>query len=300
MGSISRLRQIWSWLPAFRMVGETEHVRGAADALHVSASALSRSIALLEDDLGVLLFTRSGRHLALTEEGKMLLNALRRAMDDIREAVLEVEGGVLRGQVRISSPGTVMRILLLPALARLRSDYRDLHPKLSTFPDDELIDRLQKNTLDVAFTTHRLPEESLTQTLLGRYTCGIYSGVEHRLAAAKSPTVEEVCDCLFVAPPADLRGAPREGWPRDLERNVAVEVSDLQAGIEFCSTGDFLAVLPDLLVTSDVTAGRLRRLPLDLIDPVQIFAAHCGSSRARVTIEAAAKTAAELGLTPHC
>jgi DNA-binding transcriptional LysR family regulator len=47
MERVIRLNQIWSWLPAFRAVAETEHVHEAAQSLHLTPSTLSRAIHLL-------------------------------------------------------------------------------------------------------------------------------------------------------------------------------------------------------------------------------------------------------------
>ena len=52
MDKVQRLHRFWSWLPAFSAVAETQHLPSAALKLHVSPSALSRTIRLLEDDLG--------------------------------------------------------------------------------------------------------------------------------------------------------------------------------------------------------------------------------------------------------
>ena len=51
----------------FRVLAKTEHYTKAADALAISQPSLSRAIALLEEELGVLLFTRRGRNVVLTD-----------------------------------------------------------------------------------------------------------------------------------------------------------------------------------------------------------------------------------------
>ncbi|MBP8302176.1 MAG: LysR family transcriptional regulator, partial [Planctomycetes bacterium] len=61
MDRLLRLDALWNWLPAFRAVGETQHLPSAATALHVSPSALSRSVRLLEQRLGCTLFERRSR-----------------------------------------------------------------------------------------------------------------------------------------------------------------------------------------------------------------------------------------------
>ncbi|MEZ4385367.1 MAG: LysR family transcriptional regulator [Nannocystaceae bacterium] len=290
------LRQIWSWLPAFRMVGETEHIRSAARELRVSASALSRSISLLEDNLGIELFTRARKQLRLTEEGRALLLALREAMRLLDEAVLEVEGKALRGALRISAPNTINRLLIVPTLAKLRARHPDLRPRLSKLRDDAIIEHLRMDQLDVAFVTQSLRSEAITQVWVGAYSSGIYVGAGHPLRERRSLTVADLRDLSFVAPPPSEHGRPREGWPPELERNVAVEVTDLQTGIDLCLSGDYIAVFPDLLVADLRRAGLLHRLDLEILPPLNIFALHRRSKRAQVAAAAATAIAEALGL----
>lgn len=80
MDRAARLAELWSWLPAFRTVAETQHLPTAAAVLHVSPSALSRSVGLLEAALGQPLFRRVGRRLQLDRAGELLLAATRDAM----------------------------------------------------------------------------------------------------------------------------------------------------------------------------------------------------------------------------
>ncbi len=290
------LQQIWSWLPAFRMVGETEQIRSAARELHVSASALSRSISLLEDSLGIQLFTRTRRQLRLTEEGRTLLQSLREAMGQISEAVLEIEGRALHGALRVSAPSTVNRLLIVPTLARLRARHPEIQPRLSKLRDGEVIERLRMNLLDIAFVTQSVQDEAITQVRIGAYSSGVYVGASHPLRGRGSLELADLRDHPFVAPPPSQHGRPREGWPPEFERNVAIEVTDLQTGIDLCLSGAYIAVLPDLLVADQRRAGQLYRLDLEILTPINIFALHRRSKRAEAAVAAAAATADELGL----
>ncbi|MCA1664687.1 MAG: LysR family transcriptional regulator, partial [Myxococcales bacterium] len=115
MQRIVRLNQIWSWLPAFRAVAETEHVHEAALALHVTPSTLSRAIHLLEDDLGCALFRRVGRSLELTDDGRALLQALRDAMRGLDDALVAVTGRPT-AQLRVAADDAVAMAAVMDAL----------------------------------------------------------------------------------------------------------------------------------------------------------------------------------------
>ena len=55
-----RVASVWNWLPVYRAVGELGGLRTAAEAIGVSASAVSRTLKLVEDHLGHELFDRNG------------------------------------------------------------------------------------------------------------------------------------------------------------------------------------------------------------------------------------------------
>jgi LysR family transcriptional regulator, glycine cleavage system transcriptional activator len=78
----------WNYLPAFIAVAETQHLRKAAQAIHVSPSALSRTITILEHRIGYSLFERSGRRLRLTARGEQLLRVLHHSVSMLDEALI--------------------------------------------------------------------------------------------------------------------------------------------------------------------------------------------------------------------
>lgn len=87
----------------FLDVAETEHMTRSAHRLHVVQPTLSRSIARLKQELGVLLFSREGRGLRLTEEGKLFQRRLRPLLLELSEACSEASlaGNTPPSQVRV-------------------------------------------------------------------------------------------------------------------------------------------------------------------------------------------------------
>ena len=73
------LFSVWNWLPAFYVVAQTQHLPTASKRLHLSVSALSRTIRLLEAAVGRPLFHRTGRGMHPTDFGKRMLPIARRA-----------------------------------------------------------------------------------------------------------------------------------------------------------------------------------------------------------------------------
>jgi DNA-binding MarR family transcriptional regulator len=104
-------------------------VSGAADALHISPSAVSQQMNSLEGAAGIALFDRSERSIRLTPAGELLLGAAQQIEDalDQAEAELGRRQQVIEGTVVIGSFQSAIISLISPCLAELNR----LHPKLS-------------------------------------------------------------------------------------------------------------------------------------------------------------------------
>jgi DNA-binding transcriptional LysR family regulator len=274
MERLRRVSSLWSWLPAFRAVAETQHLPTASSQLFVSASALSRTIRLLEEDLGRRLFLRNGRRIELNESGQRLLVAVRNAMRMIHEGLLAIDGTELAGPVNVATEGLVGTAYVLPGLRRLRQQHPELVPHVLEHDDHEVASLLLRGELDVAFVTRPAPHGQLTKLHLGSVPRGIYCGPGHPLHGARAVGLEQVLAHAFVALAPDERGLSLEGWPAALDRRVSLVVSQLATGLEVCAGGELLAVLPDAVGDSALHHERLYRLPLDVIPATDLFALH--------------------------
>ena len=107
----------------FRVLAKTEHYTKAADALAISQPSLSRAIALLEEELGVLLFTRRGRNVVLTDAGRTFLRYVEAGLDTL-EAGTAVMRDLRTGAERVSigSITPVVNTYLPKMLADFRTD----------------------------------------------------------------------------------------------------------------------------------------------------------------------------------
>jgi len=115
-------------LEAFAKVAQTENFRAAAQDLHVSQPALSRTIRLAEDGLGVKLFDRDTRHVALTPAGSELLPIARRILHNFTSAFSEL-GQFLdgrRGHVTVAALPSASVALVIPAMAAFREQFPEI------------------------------------------------------------------------------------------------------------------------------------------------------------------------------
>ena len=106
-------------METFVRVLETGSFSAAARHLNVGQSAVSKSIAQLEDRLGVRLLMRSTHGLAPTEAGQTFYERARRAIEEAEEADLAARGAHARltGRLRVSAGVTFARLYLVPRLA---------------------------------------------------------------------------------------------------------------------------------------------------------------------------------------
>ena len=101
----------------FLAVAEANALNGAARQLGLSPSAVSKHIAALENRLGTQLFTRTTRHIALTEVGASYLENCRQILADLDKADAEARSasGAVQG-ICASKPHPVLHTAMLPRI----------------------------------------------------------------------------------------------------------------------------------------------------------------------------------------
>jgi LysR family glycine cleavage system transcriptional activator len=125
-------------LRAFEAAARHMSFSKAADELHVTPAAISHQVKALEDVLGVTLFRRLVRSLALTDAGRTYLPNLTRGLDHIARATEQLRGRGLAGRLTLSvMPSFAMR-WLVPLLP-------DFH---AAFPDIDLVVRAEPRKVD--------------------------------------------------------------------------------------------------------------------------------------------------------
>lgn len=115
-------------LPAFRIVAQRANLRAAAEELHLTHSAVSQQIRLLEEQIGFELFERRGRRIVLNGAGAALLRAVEPALaqleQGLRSAGTAAAGGEQR--LRVTLVPSIAQRWLLPRMGR----WRERHPQI--------------------------------------------------------------------------------------------------------------------------------------------------------------------------
>lgn len=147
-------------LKYFLAVAEQGNINRAAEALHISQSALTRSIQVLEDNIGAILFERTQRGVKLTPIGERLFEHARRITNTVRSAELDLEQliNASESEIRLGVTSGVPPGKVLDAVFRLLGDMPTVSVTIVDSFYDSLIQSLRLEQLDMALTT--LPEGS--------------------------------------------------------------------------------------------------------------------------------------------
>lgn len=142
-------------LEMFLAVADNSSFTLAGRQLHVSQSAISRKVGLLEDELGQPLFKRVGKRIYLTEAGNRMLPHSRRVFQVLREAALEISelGALRRGLLRVGSGMTACMYVLPPVLEQLKMRYPDIDVSVVTGTTEVLLEQLRSGRIDLGLLT---------------------------------------------------------------------------------------------------------------------------------------------------
>ncbi|MBB5850683.1 LysR family transcriptional regulator [Amycolatopsis umgeniensis] len=253
-------------LECFVAVAEELSFTRAARRLFAVQSTVSATIQALEGELGVKLFDRSTRRVALSAAGKVFLpeaKAALEAVDRAREVVADASAG-LRGSLRIGTLTSVGGLDLPDLLGAFHRRYPlvDLHVTVSITGSTGLAEDLRQGRLDVALLG--LPESDLAgfrTKPLGSVPFVAVLPDGHRLGGRRSLTLADVAGESFVDNPRGFGN--RVALDRAFEaigapRRVIVEVADLRVVPAYVAAGLGIAVVPDLRLLTGV-----RTIPLD-------------------------------------
>src|SRR6266478_6166398 len=148
-------------MEAFVLVVDTGSFSAAARRLNVGQPAVSKSIAQLENRLGVKLLVRTTRGLTPTEAGLGYFERAKRAIEEADEAELAARGAGsgLTGRLRVCAAVTFARIHLMPRIPEFLARHPEL--EMEVVLDDRNIDLVQEG-IDVGLRMGRLADSALT------------------------------------------------------------------------------------------------------------------------------------------
>lgn len=247
----------------FVQVAETRSFVAAGRLLGVSASAVGKSVARLEDRLGVRLFHRSTRSVTLTAEGMLFLERSRRILAEIEAAELELAqaSSAPRGRLRVSLP--LVSSLVLPVLGEFMRKYPEIELDLDF--TDQMVDVIEDG-FDAVVRTGEPSDSRLTARRLGAFRSLLVASPDY---LARRGTPREPADlmqhhCLHYRFP---HSGKLEPWTlrtmsgeTELQLPTSMICNNIETRVCFALQGLGIAYLPEFSIREQLADGRL--LPL--------------------------------------
>lgn len=259
----------------FVEVVKAKSFRGAAEAIGMPNSTLSRRIGALEKAIGLRLLHRTTRKIELTEAGQIYFDRCKRIVDEARLAHEQL-GDMLAqpsGVLRASLPVGFANVFLVPLIA----EFARLYPSIS-FEFDLTPRRVDLVTepIDVAIRMGESPSSGLIARQIARLPRYLFASPHYIDLAGElnQPADLSRHECLR------LRTTEADEWTlRHASVTVKVAVAgrfllnDVGMIQRFATLGLGIAVLADDVAAQDVDEGRLRRvLPQWQATPISVYA----------------------------
>jgi DNA-binding transcriptional LysR family regulator len=249
----------------FMAVAETGSVRAAARQLNVAASAISRQLILLEAQLGVALFDRSGRNLELSPAGEVLLTGLRAAAQGHEETLdhLGALRGLKRGLVRVATVESLSVSVVPDVLLEFARTYPGIRATVTVAGSDAVTELVREHHADVGFTFNPTSLEGLEVAAARDMRIGAVMAPSHPLAGAGRLAL---ADCLAHPIAWPSRGlslrAVLDHAPAARRLEPAFECNSLRLMASLARRGSCIAFQTPIGIEQEIAAGTLKFVPL--------------------------------------
>jgi len=258
----------------FVQVAETRSFVAAGRLLGVSASAVGKSVARLEERLGVRLFHRSTRSVALTAEGTLFLERSRRILAEIEAAELELSQATAapRGRLRVSLP--LVSSLVLPVLGEFMRAYPAIELDLDF--TDRLVDVIEEG-FDAVVRTGVPADSRLSARRLGAFRSMLVASPDY-LARRGTPQIPADLlqhTCLHYRVPNSGKLEPwalrRTAAEPDLPLPTSMICNNIETRVCFALQGLGIAYLPEFSIREPLADGRLCTVLADYVERSGVF-----------------------------
>jgi len=257
-------------LLVFVKVAETRSFTLAAQRLGLTASAISKSIARLEQELGVKLLQRSTRLVSLTGEGASFFERCRQIMAEIEEAESAVTATTAtpKGRLRIQMPVGFGRRVIVPKMWQ----FTQLYPELSV--DIELSDRfvdLTYEAVDAVIQIGPVTDDRLVSHRLCNLSFAAYASPEYLAlhGTPRSPHDLDQHQCLAYLLPTS---GEHRVWQfikdgQDFSKTVsgALNINNAESLLEAASAGAGIVMVSDFIAGDALRSGKLKRILSDYV-----------------------------------
>lgn len=282
-------------LEVFIEIADAGSLAGAARSLSISAPSVTRVLGELESELGVLLFHRTTRALALTDPGRSFLESARRIVHDYQDASDAVRGAhrVPRGLLRLTAPILFGQHYVSPILMAFLDRYPEV--RAETIYLDRVVNLVEEG-FDVAVRIGPLSDSGLMAIRVGevrRVVCGTPAYFD-REGWPQTPS-DLAHHRVIAARPLTPTDEWRFASGRTVKISPVLSFTSNQAAIETVKSGWALTRVLSYQVGRELTEGTLVTvLGEHELEPLPIHLVHPEGRSASAKVRAFVDMAAEI------
>ena len=187
-------------LEIIKAIADTGSITAAGAKLHVSQSAISRQILLLEEELGEPVFHRIGRRIRITPAGESLLQLSHRVFQDLQDTVSAISDKQesLKGTMRLVGGMTVCLYVFPTLLAEVRRIHPHLDIKITVGSAERSIAMLRSGAGDLGLVTLPVEATDLVSVPVLREELLLITYPAHPLAKKKTITPQDLDKQHFI------------------------------------------------------------------------------------------------------
>ena len=256
-------------LRTFILVAEQKSFAKAARRLRVSATAVSRAVGQLEDELGVTLLRRTTRSVSVSPEGATYIERCKRILEDLDEAdrSLRGEGSEPRGTLTVTAPAMFGRLHILPVINGLMRAYSGLNVQLSL---TDRVMRVVEEVMDVAVRIADLPDSALHAIRIAETRRVLVASPDYLAERGEPSDPLQLHDHDLIV--IDTQ-SPNNEWRFTAEGRPAIRceprlfTNSVEAAVESAVQGLGVARTLSYQVRDHVRAGRLIYILKDMEPP---------------------------------
>ncbi|MBW9314344.1 LysR family transcriptional regulator [Bacillus subtilis] len=241
----------WEQLEYFQTLARMQHVTKAAKSLSITQPALSRSIARLENHLGVPLFDRQGRSISLNQYGHIFLRRVQAMMKEYTEGKEEIQTLLKpdQGVVSLGFLHTLGTTLVPDLIGSFQQEYSNISFQLKQNHSYWLLEQLKSGDLDLCLLASIKPENPIQWIKLWSEELFVFVPNDHPLASRESITLNEIAGERFILLKKGyaLRMTVDELFEKaDIQPNIMFEGEEAATAAGFVAAGLGISILPDL------------------------------------------------------
>lgn len=242
-----------------------------AELNHVSQSAASQAVQLLEGDLGVTLLDRTKRPFIVTAQGRAFYDACRGLLEGYEKAKasLNAMSAGLAGTVRVAAIYSVGLHDFSPHVQRFMSLHPHARVQLECLHPHKVVEAVVSDAADIGIMSYPPVNRSLTVVRLREEPMAFVCHPNHRLARRRAVEVQELSAESFIAfdPELTIRKAiDRTLRAHNVRPNVVMEFDNIETIKQAIAIDAGVSILPRHTVAKEAGVKALVALPIALVD----------------------------------